>query len=349
MTERSFEESILWSHHTAIVAIDGSRCIRYANRAARELLSSEGRSLDGNDILDLFDGHEGLAQAFRRAAHTKREQTLELPFRRGNNVFRIGLTLSWVADPDMPLTFSLVMHDIEHHLLLDERLRQLERITAAERLIGGFAHQLRNPLAAISALIENLAAETPAEDPRIEYTERVLNQVAQMEELIRSCVAFSPDLSVAQQRTTAAHIGRAAIDAFASRHGVVPRLVVEEGAEDVVVNEKQVTKCLRLLMERAYESCGDAGKMSLLVSRDPVAAGTKLVRFVVTDEGPAIDKGDLGMLFEPFFTTGAKGVGLGLAIAQILALRNGGMLEVLSMADGTQLILRLPVTENVDC
>ncbi len=348
MAERSFEESILWSHRTPIVAIDGSRCIRYANQAAYELLAVGGRIIDGEDILALFNGHKSLSQALHRAAHEKREQTIKLPLHRGSTVLQVAMTLSLISNQEMPLTFSLVMHDIERRQLLDERLLQLERITAAERLIAGFAHQLRNPLAAISALVENLAAETPADDPRVEYTERVLNQVAQMEELIRSCVAFSPDLSVVQQRSAAKLLGRTAIDAFAARHGVAPRLVVDKGTSDVTVNKKQVTKCLRLLLERAFKACGDASKMALLVSQDPVAAGQQFVRFVVVDEGPAIDKVDLGMLFEPFYTTGAKGVGLGLAIAQILALRNGGMLEVLSQTGGTQLILRLPVADSAD-
>ena len=341
MGERSFEASVLWFHHTPLVVIDSGCSILYANRAATRMLASD-RPLEGENFVALFDDHENLVQAIDRAIRGGEEQSVRLSFRRGERIRDIDLTLSLSAETVGLPSFTIAMYDVELRDMFDERTQQLDRMALEERLIGGFAHQLRNPLAAVSALIENLAAETEADDPRAEYTERLLNQVARMEQLIRSCVAFGPDVSTMPRRRPAERIARAAIEQLTVRRGIVPHLEVEDGVQDVFVNEKQIGNCLLLLMERAFESCGAVDKMALRVSPDAIAGGDRFVRFTVFDEGPAVDEGDLEMLFEPFQNSGLSGIGMGLAIAQTLALKNGGMLEVRSQPGDTQLILRLP-------
>lgn len=341
MAERNLAETILWCNPTAVVAIDGAKRICYSNRAAQIFLSTESNSLDGRNVVEFFGDDEGLIKAIHRAYRNREENHLRLPLVRGEHRMDVQLTLSPYFEQATPPMMVISFRDVKQRQLIDDRVRQLERIASAERLVGGFAHQLRNPLAAISALAENLAAEMSDSDPRIEYTSRLLSQVTQMERLIRACLEFGQDVSAKRQRTSAESIGRAAITAFEVQNGVAPRLVIEAGTDDVIVSRQQVAKCLCLLLERALGASGDVNKIELLVAPEHECGGNRLVRFVVRDEGPTIERSDLAMLFEPFYTKKAKGMGMGLASAQTLAVHNGGVLEARSKPGDTQFILRL--------
>lgn len=345
MTEHGFPEAILWRHPTSIVAIDRLGRVRYANRAARDFFSSTCDVIEGSDIVELFDGNENLAQVIANARDDSKEHRIRLQLPKDSSQIEIGVSLAPILDDGNSLTMILSFRDITERKLMLDRGRLAEQLASSERLVGGFAHQLRNPLAAISALVENLDAEIPSSDPRIEYTNRLAKQVSHMEDLIRACLQYGSESPAVRQRSTAKSIGLAAIDSFKTRCGATPRFVVEEGTQDVVVCESQIIKCLRLLLERALDACGDVGKMELCISSEPLGGVGQLVRFVVRDEGPGIEKGDLKMLFEPFFTSSAEEAGMGLAIAQTLAVQNGGALEVRSEAGDTQLILRLQAAE----
>ncbi len=349
MSKDSLSKAILRSHPTAIVAIDRMRRVCYANYAAVRLLATGEEAVEGQDVVDLFGGDERLAFAIDSACCDSEERRINLAFWSGESQIEVGLTLSPTIEEAPPLSMILSFRDIKERKLLDDRVGQLERLASAERLVGGFAHQLRNPLAALSALVENLVAETPTSDPRVEYTSRLLNQVERIERLIRACLELGLDPSVMRRQSPSESIGRAAIESFDARRGVACRLVVEPGTGDVVVCEKQIAKCLRLLLENALDACGDVTKMKLLVSSEAVGGANRFVRFVVHDEGPGIEKGNLGKLFEPFFTTRAKGVGIGLAAAQALAVNNGGAIEVRSEPGDTQFILRLRAAKRASC
>ncbi|MEM7350352.1 MAG: ATP-binding protein [Acidobacteriota bacterium] len=345
MNQHDPSATILWSHPTAILAIDGGMRVRYANRSAVWLLATTDESLEGQNVVELFGGEESLIRALDHGCEAREERRLKLTLRRGECQIEVGMTISACLEGTMPLRI-LSFRDITARQLLDNRVGQLERLASAERLVGGLAHQLRNPLAAISALVENLVAEMPSSDPRVEYTSRMLNQVTRMERLIRACLELGLDSGVERRRSIPEHIGVAAIDSFESLHGVAPKLVAEAGCREVVVCEKQIVKCLGLLLENAFDACGDASKMELSAATDSVYGTDQFVCFVVRDEGPGIARRDLGKLFEPFYTTQPNKIGLGLAAAQALAVHNGGAIEVRSKPGDTQFLLRLPAAET---
>jgi signal transduction histidine kinase len=347
MTDRSLAETVLWCHPTAIIAIDGTRRVGYANRAALHLLAASEESVLGTAVVELFGGDGNLDRTIDSVFGDSEERRIRIEFPRHGRRIRVGMTLSPYPEGAPPSTMLLSFRDLKERRLLDDRVVQLERLASAGRLVAGFAHQLRNPLAALSALLENLEAETPSNDPRIEYTSRMLNQIGRIEKLIRACLEFSMDPSVVRQRLTGESLGRAAIAGFEARFGVAPPLVVNPGVGDVVVHGEQIAKCLGLLLENAFDACGDVSKMRLEVSvesRDTAA----FVCFAVGDEGPGIQRADLVRLFEPFYTTKPRREGIGLAVAQSLAVSNGGTLEVFSEPGDTQFVLLLRAAEGAN-
>lgn len=346
MTQQSYAEAILRCHPTAVVAIDRARRVCYANRAARQLLGTADTAVEGRDVVELFDGDQQLARTIDQASSDGEERRIRLDVVRGPSRIALGLTLSSHTSSKSPWMLILTFRNLEERKHLDERDVQLERQAVAERLVGGFAHQLRNPLAAISALAENLDAETAAEDPRAEYISRLLKQVGRMERLIRSCIEFGTDTPVMRERVAAERIGRRAGEAFTARCGTSLRCSIEPGIGDVVVCEEQILRSLAVLLDTTVGASGDADAIELRVTAEAVGDIDRFVCFVVSSRASGLEEADLAKLFEPFYTTRARPMGIGLAAAQELALQNGGAVEVRSASSMMQLILRLRAAER---
>ena len=339
MDESALSESVLRHHPTAFVGVDAENRVSYANRTARQLLNG-GDPIDGRDIVELFCDDDTLARGIRSALDNRREERLSLTLESRDRRIEIGMTLSPRIEASRELVLVVAFRDLQERKALEDRQRHREQFELAARMAGGFAHQLRNPLAAISALTENLAAEIPDDDPRIEYITRLLNQVRFMEDLIRDSLQFGLDSGGVRQRTTVKSIAQEAMASFEEQAGGRPGLRIDSRARDVFVCKEQITRCLGLLLERAYNSCGSTSKVELWVSSDSKAPD-RFVCFTVRDRGPGIEKAHLDRIFEPFFTNKATGVGLGLAVAQALAVHNGGSLGVRSKSGDTRLTLRL--------
>ena len=326
MTDHPFPEIILWRHPWAILAIAWARRVCYANRAARQFLGATDTPIEGCDVVKLFGGNETLAHAIDQAIDDRGARRIEFTYDRAETQVATVMTLSPCLEGATVYTMILSFRDLGERRLITGRMEQVERLESAERLVGGFAHQLRNPLAAVSALIENLVAEMPSDDPRTEYTNRLQNQISNIDGLIRACLEFGGSAPIVRQRSTAKGVAYAAVEEFKSRRGVAPRFTVVSGTRDVVVCEAQIARCLALLLESALDATGDVSKVSLEVSPEPVGGGDRFVRFEVRDQGLGIEQADLDLIFEPFYTTKARGVGVGLAAAQALAIHNGGAL-----------------------
>lgn len=218
---------------------------------------------------------------------------------------------------------------------VDERQRQVNHLATTERLMAGFAHQLRNPLAAISSLAENLAAEMEGGDSRVEYTSRLLNQVEKMERLIRSGLQFTPRSNGQQKLRSAEDLAAAVLHHFEAKTGQRPASQIETEVGKIRVDSVQIAECLELLLDRAYDAGGDVESVELRLEAESLGPDLDLIRFSVWDDGPAITTADLPNVFEPFFTTKATGLGLGMAMAQVLAVQNGGVIEICSGVEGT--------------
>lgn len=337
-TGSALAETVIWQHPTAIVGIDSAHRVSYANRAARQLLNG-GEPIDGRDLVELFQGDDTLARGIRSALDNRRDERLSLSLSCQDQCLEIGLTLSPRIEASKELALVVSFQDLKERKAIEDRRRRREQFELAARMAGGFAHQLRNPLAAISALTENLVAEMGEDDPRIEYTTRLLNQVRYMEDLIRDSLQLDLDSPGLRRRATAKSIAQAAMVSFEERAGGRPGLRIDSRAHDVFVCQEQIVRCLGLLLDRAFETCGEVTKVELWVSAEGTAPDPS-VRFTVRDRGPGIEKGHLDRIFEPFFTNKAAGVGLGLAVAQALAVHNGGTLDVRSEPGDTRFTLR---------
>lgn len=339
MNSARLAEAFLDSESNAVLGIDSEGTVVYANRAARHFLDLQ--VLEGGQLLALAGDSNPLRRAIRQAWEQDDAVQTRLPMKLEGRPVELDVMLKRHAVEGEPAFLKVELHGTVQRRFVDERRHQMDRLAITERLMAGFAHQLRNPLAAISSLAENLAAEMDGEDPRVEYTSRLLNQVEKMERLIRTGLQFTPLGSGQQTERSAVDLASTALHQFEAKTGRRPTARIEVDAVRVRVDPLQITECLGLLLNRADEVCRGVESVVLEVGAERLREGVSMVCFAVCDHGPTIHTEDLPRIFEPFFTTKAGGLGLGLAMAQVLAVQNGGTMEVSSSAEGTRFELWL--------
>jgi signal transduction histidine kinase len=223
-----------------------------------------------------------------------------------------------------------------------DRLRFEDRMSALGALSVGMAHEIRNPLGAISGAIEILEGAIPESDDRHEFVGILKREIARLNRL----VGRQLDLARTEpERVTDCDLGMIAREvtelarARTEAQKVTLRLRVDSEVPAVRADPSRLRQAVLNLVVNAIQAMPQGGDLDV-----SVRAGPEDVRLVVEDRGPGIPVEAEGRLFEPFFTTKSQGTGLGLAIAWQIAHGHGGELSGENrLAGGARFTLRLPV------
>jgi two-component system, NtrC family, sensor histidine kinase HydH len=232
------------------------------------------------------------------------------------------------------------------HRLAAEVLRRSEQQAALGRMVAGLSHELRNPLAAIQGLSNVLTSECAPDDARFEPARRIGELVTRMEKLIAMCVEAGNPPPPHLETANAADLAARALEETAAAHAWLarPTLTVEGQRLTVRADVEQILKCVRAVVENACDAAGDPAAVEVRVRADwQRDHGPACALIEVLDRGPGIPGSLLPRVFEPFYTTKPDRLGLGLALAQALALRNGATLDVTSQPGLTIFTLALPL------
>lgn len=206
----------------------------------------------------------------------------------------------------------------------EERMRRLTRAAALGTMVGGVAHEVRNPLHAIAGFADLLEREAPADSRLAKHAGRIRAGVRDLEAIVNSM------LGVARQGRLQLETGPlrpaveaaiAAVRSTSSAHTI--ELVSEE--LQATFDPIELRQALRNLITNACDAQPGGG-----VVRVDVRAEGDGVLLQVHDAGPGVPESAREHLFDPFFTTRAEGTGLGLALVARIAELHGGSLRLAS-------------------
>ena len=218
-------------------------------------------------------------------------------------------------------------------------LRQSLRLAAAAEMTGALAHELNQPLTALSAygaacqrLLERGAGEAQLRD----VIRRMIGEAGRAADVVRRLREFFRSGATILETVPLGEIVEAAAAPFREKaHGT--GVVLEVGSIPsvaVTVDRLQIEVVLRNLLANAFEAAaGDSGRPGRVRLASSIEAGnTVAVR--VTDNGPGVDASLVERLFEPFASTKPGGLGLGLAVSRAIAEAHGGSLRAEACASG---------------
>lgn len=246
----------------------------------------------------------------------------------------------------------ILVEDITDFELLEEELLHNERLASIGRLAAGVAHEIGNPVTGIACLAQNLEYETdPAE---IQHSARdILKQTERINRIVESLVNFSHAGSssgeVALAPSNLADCVDEAVHLLTLDRQARPVEFANRCDREVVVlaDSQRLLQVFVNLLGNARDACDEYGQVRILAASDG-----ERVTIAVEDNGCGIPPGQLGHVFEPFYTTKEPGSGTGLGLALVFSIMDdmGGSVSITSPLQsgpnpGTRVSLQLPVAD----
>lgn len=232
--------------------------------------------------------------------------------------------------------------------VLNDRLRQSQKMEAVGLLAGGIAHDFNNILATIKGSLYMIQKKLERESPVTKYAEQILTSVNRANDLTQSLLAFSRKQAVTLGRIDLNEIVLKTADLLSRVLGELTELRTTLTGDNLAVmgDESQIVQVLVNLATNARDAMPEGGVMTVgtdrvMIDEDFIklhgygSAGS-YVRITVSDTGTGIDEFIKDKIFEPFFTTKivGKGSGLGLAIVYGIVKQHGGYVDAESPPQG---------------
>jgi len=209
----------------------------------------------------------------------------------------------------------LIARDVTAFLELQDSVRRAETMAALGELTAGVAHEVRNPLFAVSSLVEAWAQQ-PSRDPT-PFVDALRREVTRLQTLMIELLEFGKPSSEASQPAQLSAAVNGAVHACEpeakARH---VRLVTAIHADaEVAMFPRRLERVFVNLIQNAIQHSPAGGDVTVEIGACP-EANAQALEVVVRDQGAGIAPADLPRLFTPFFSRRGGGFGLGLAISR---------------------------------
>jgi signal transduction histidine kinase len=229
-----------------------------------------------------------------------------------------------------------------------EQLIRKEKLAVLGQLAGGVGHELRNPLGAIKNAIYflNMVLEEP--EPEVKETLEILQkEVATSERIISSLLDFARAKPPARRKVDLNHVIKEALSRTAVPENVEVVSQLDETLPIILADPDQLGQVFGNIILNAVQAMPEGGQLVVKTSEvSEKLPKSEWVAVSFADTGVGISEENLDKLFEPLFTTKAKGVGLGLAVVKSLVEGHGGNIKVQSeVGKGSTFTVRLPTKE----
>jgi signal transduction histidine kinase len=208
-------------------------------------------------------------------------------------------------------------------------------------------HEIRNPLASLGLNVELLGDEVGPDNLEArKLVTSIGKEVDRLSDITETYLRFVRLPKPKLEREDLGAIATSVLEFAGSEltlAGITWNIDIEPGLPEVVADESQLRQALLNLVRNAKEAMPGGGRILLAVGK----AAEGQVRLVLADSGQGIAPENLGNIFEPFFSTKAKGTGLGLALVQQIIGEHGGRIEVdCPPGGGTRFTILLPVAKT---
>jgi signal transduction histidine kinase len=325
-----------------------------ANSAAESLAKNAfhfngSNSLIGQPITELVDA--GIANGLRQHLLTVVEkgtaQAYDLPLSEGR-YFDVNSALIPFGNERF---IQVILHDVTEKREMMEELLKAERLAAAGTFAAGVAHEVNNPLASISSLMQSLLSGE-ADSTRRTTMHTILSQITRISSTLKDLVDFARP-SATQRRSidlNALITETLRLLAYNKRfQGITLETQLAPDLRQVFADNNEIQQVLLNLLLNAADAiqCG-AGRIRIETENTHSSrSGEHPARVVmrIIDNGIGIPREHLERVFEPFFTTkpAGAGAGLGLSLCQRIVLANRGNIRIDSeVGKGTTIKIFLP-------
>jgi PAS domain S-box-containing protein len=334
--ERSYLAAIVESSQDAVIGKDLNGTITSWNRAAERLYGYSAAEMVGKSILMLIPPEfqaeeERILERIRGGESTQHYETVRIA-KNGERI-DVSLSVSPIVDANgRILGASKIARDIREQKRTRAALVQSEKLASVGRLSMTIAHEINNPLEAVTNLLYLINAESGLSDAGRSYLQMAENELARVSHIAKQTLGFYRDSSVPAP-VSLERLARDIVQIYTSRisaKGVQVR-VEQRGRDKVILSAGDLRQVVSNLLSNSLDAIPTGGAIIIRVHGLRTGA-----RITIGDDGPGIPASLRHKIFEPFFTTKRDvGTGLGLWVTSQLLFKQGGRLSMRSSTEGT--------------
>jgi PAS domain S-box-containing protein len=351
--QEEFQRYLLESFPDLILVIDLNERYSFVSSRIRDLLGCQPEDFLGKKVEELPDHSPEFVNVYRDVSSGRKKiGTSEYSTRHRDGSWRtMRAAASPLFDAEGRVSGVIVsVRDITVEKKFEQQIIQSERLAAMGQMIGGFAHELNNPLTSILGVSE-LLQEEEAAAPFRKQLGMLQQQARRAADIVQNLMYFSRppapgrsqiDMSELMQRTLALH------SYSLRKNNITVDFLPEPGLAQVSGDPHQLMQVfLNLILnaEQAIREMRDHGTLRVRLSAD---AHSVIATFL--DDGPGIAPEILPNIFDPFYTTRrpGRGTGLGLSVCRAILREHGGNVEAASAPGGGAVFtVTLPIAGTI--
>ena len=349
--------AIVESSDDAIVSKDLNGVVTSWNKGAERIFGYTPDEIVGKSVTliippELQDDEPRILAKIRAGERIDHFETVRV--HKDGHRIDISLTISPVRDSrGMIVGAAKIARDITEKKRLEATVRVSERLASAGRLAATIAHEINNPLEAVTNLIYLAHGTRGLPEAAREYLRRADRELARVSHIAQQTMRFYRDSS----QPTALLVVDIIDDLLAiyerrlEQKGLAIDRSIESGLV-VVASEGELKQVLSNLITNAMDACQESGKLTIRAyGTQHFRTHRRGVRIIVADNGAGIPVENRARVFAPFFTTKKEsGTGLGLWVSKELIEKRGGRLRFRNRqpaSSGTVMSIYLP-TDNTE-
>lgn len=337
--QEEFRRRLLESFPDLILVIDLEGRYTFVSSRVRDLLGYRAEELVGKKIEDLQDHSPELLALYRDVVSGKQLFAAAEygALHRDGNWRTMRASASQLFDAESKLSGVIIsVRNISIEKRLEEQIIQSERLAAMGQMIGGFAHELNNPLTSILGVSE-LLQESEANEQTRKQLNILQQQARRAVEIVQNLMYFSRPSAPGKSPVNLSELVERTLHLQAyplRKDNITVDFLHESGLPTVMADPHQLMQVfLNLLLnaEQAIREARDRGTIRIRLGRSDDALWVTF-----QDDGPGIAPDILPNIFDPFYTTKrpGRGVGLGLSICKAIMKEHNGNVEGASAPGG---------------
>jgi PAS domain S-box-containing protein len=331
-----------------IVGRDGR--VEYVNTHAARALRARAEDLMGRSLAEVFPAPVSARQlaSLQRVFESGHALYSENPTPFGERELWLDTWLVPLVSPDGAVGSVLgVSRDITEKKRLESQLREREKLAAMGSLVGAVAHEVRNPLFALSATVDVMEARLGAVEGLGNYLGRLRQELDRLSALMRDLLDYGRPHTPELVPGSLAPVLQQALEAcrpLAEHRSVeLESRLPAAGLPEVAFDRGRLIEVFENVIENAVQHSPDGAVVRVEAGFEQ-DGDAPAVRVWVNDQGPGFQPQDIPNVFEPFFTQRPGGTGLGLAIAWRIVRDHGGSIEASNPPQGgAQITVTLPL------
>jgi len=336
---------IVESVPSGLITCDLDGMITSVNLAAQDILGKNLDALLGRPVSTtrLFTDQEWIE--IKSQISPDRRLRPEVTYQRGDSERHVGYSVTLLTDAEGTRTgFILIFQDLSEWRKLQDELQLRERLAAVGELASGIAHEVGNPLAAISGSVQMLTAALEDDSAHRRLLDIIFKESQRLDRTIKSFLQFARPKERSSMRFDIARLLSENVQLLinspevSSQHRL--ELVVDPPSISLIADPDQISQIFWNLARNSLRAMPGGGTLKV---EGRVEAEDYCIRF--TDDGRGMNLEERGKMFHPFRSFFDGGTGIGMAIVYRIVEEHGGRLAVDSQpGQGTVITVALPIT-----